>query len=533
MLSKYIKKQLIPPIFNAFPSPADLPSHLRDLKMEKGTPLTIKKSLRKSSIIAGETKKVQKTPQARKTQNTPLEKHIQHYGNRNLDFQKNKEINKENSSKLINSVSLHNNIETPKNIAKHNFSSVHFDRTANEADKKMSTDSDIEFSDKMKKRKKINVETNNTGIDLNNRKSVRFMSTKTVIHPTYMNALPEELQTFESTYEARKCEERKSTPFVKRSKSSVITIDSTTTTKSFISESSQNHPTTPSALKSSITPMKPFTQKHDLTSFGEGTPHVRSIARDRPKRKTWSPQKYSYLNLGTPNPASKASATPMKLSIHKEGSKSAIISTEKSNKKRTAKLTPYVRHSVYDRPKRKSRSPVKYSCVNLVTPNSSTIDPSLRREGTFLVDSPSIVIVNDTKSKIQDSFNESKAGSNGTKRQRRKWDKSDKNWTEPQSKNQNQFSAHAPLESPPPLQEFSKRFNKDMAKFCSTPFQHHKATIPDGEHCPDNMPSAIKIRKPNVPNFAAIHQRNFQKMENIQDLVERKAKELNCFYQVR
>nr|CAI5819069.1 unnamed protein product [Callosobruchus analis] len=519
--------------------------------MEKGTPLTIKKSLRKSSIIAGETKKVQKTPQARKTQNTPLEKHIQHHGNRNLDFQKNKEINKENSSKLINSVSLHNNTETPKNIAKHNFSSVHFGHTANEADKKMSTDSDIEFSDKMKKRKKINVETNNTGIDLNNRKSVRFMSTKTVIHPTYMNALPEELQKFESTYEARKCEERKSTPFVKRSKSSVITIDSTTTTESFISESSQNHPTTLSALKSSITPMKPFTKKHDLTSVGEGTPHVRSIAHDRPKRKTWSPQKYSYLNLGTPNPASKASATPMKLSFHKEGSKSAIISTEKSNKKRTAKSTPYVRHSVYDRPKRKSRSPVKYSCVNLVTPNSSTIEPSLRREGTFLVDSPSIVIVNDTKSKIQDSINESKAGSNGTKRQRRKWDKSggtlsgvnisgcnifdeapfqdknwtepqsknlnqfsayaplesppplqgfsktideapfqDKNWTEPQSKNQNQFSAHAPLESPPLLQEFSKKFNEDMAKFCSTPFQYHKASIPEGELYPDNMPSA-------------------------------------------
>ncbi|VEN43965.1 unnamed protein product, partial [Callosobruchus maculatus] len=207
--------------------------------MEKGTPLTRRKSLRSSSIIASGTKKVLKTPTAQKTKDTPLKKHIHQHGNNNLDLQKNGEADKENSLELINNINHHNNTvgnKTPKNTLKRGFSSVHFDQTADNTNKKISTDSDIEFSDKMKqKKKKVNVQTNNTGIDQNNRKSVRFMPTKTVIHPKNKNISSEEEEEFDAS--PRKCELRKSTPFVKRSKSSVITIDSTTTNESDVSES--------------------------------------------------------------------------------------------------------------------------------------------------------------------------------------------------------------------------------------------------------------------------------------------------------
>nr|CAH7721261.1 unnamed protein product [Callosobruchus chinensis] len=537
--------------------------------MEKNrTPLTRKKSLRKSSIIASGTKKVQKTPQAPKAHNTPLKKHIQHPRNRSLDPQKFGETDKENSSELINSVNLHNTFDTqtPKTTEKQSSSTVHFDQTADEAYKKISTDSDIEFSNKMRQRKKMKVETNNTGNDLNNRKSVRFMPTKTVIHP-HMNVSPEEPEkikpAYESYLEARKCGERKSTPFVKRSKSSVITIDSTTTTESDVSESSESHPVTPTAApKSFTTPMKSSTQKDGLSLGGmstfkctenvaEVTPFMRSTAQDRPKRKTWSPQKYSYYNLGTPYPASKSSATPMKLSIQRDGLSSANKSTGKSTKKKTVKSTPYGRPSAHDGHKKKTRSPLKYSCVNLVTPDLSKTEHSLRREGTFLVESPSIVVLGDTKPKIQDSFNDSKAGSNSTKRQRRKWDKSaginisgcnifgnpseDKDWAEAQKKNWNQLCVDAcysmieitPLEGPPPSQDdFLKKFNEDRVNFSSTPLHTHKSKIPAEVLHPDNLLKAKILKKQvaKVPNFAEIHQRNFQKMENIKDLAERKAK---------
>ncbi|CAH1965169.1 unnamed protein product [Acanthoscelides obtectus] len=370
-------------------------------------------------------------------------------------------------------------------------SNIQFDQSANET-KKISTDSDIEFGHKMRPRKRFSSQSQ-TRLETNTRKSVRFMPTKTVIHSSRIQDMTPGYSVKKSSSEAsnrsKKLSDRKSTPFVKRSKSSAITIDSNTSSSVSGSEPELGN-------KSSLVPRY----------------CLRSGSMDK--------------------------------KIPEESLEDNAVEANST--------------------KHKNKTPKKVSCIDLVTPNPKA-HQSLKREGTFIVDSPSIVAI-DYSTRIDESMNET----NTTKQQRKRWDRSlgsvmldksafdligvtpsknietkapRKRWDkslEPAAVDISGFELldnQAPplwdeLSPPPDKDDFAVK-NKPGTSgpkcYSSTPIPYTRSSaraisaqkiIPElGKKKMDKMSTKSKI-----PNFALIHQKNFQKMENIKEMVERKAK---------